>query len=702
MSLQILEKDLISPNESVRALGSRYEDARNWHARKNTRIIDNWHFYWGLDAELGNGQWPADVVGAMLQQKRQLLTYNFAKVIVDSMAGGIMQSLFDPKYIPVSEKVTLVTETIKKAMYSDKELMDWDAAWLEFVVHGLIGEGILKMYVSKQYDDLGNIGFRCMTPGSVTTDPSWKSRSARDIKVCWQEGWYDTNELCELFPQKTDLILAEVFSPSNTGKTPTYGPNYGIVPWNSSENAWGDKKKVISEYRMVEKRVEKEFALVNGEEIEIPEMDNMSKPQWLNANYPNWNPDMVFIKPTVERFCKVEIVCPSLAGIDFLYSGKSQVQCGQVPFFIWAATMHNGERHTTIDAVKDACRNINYWHSMLTHRLQVEGGGGSKFVDPAGFKDNAEYLKFCNSYNDPTQTFETKPGILVDGKGMPVKPTVEGQVRGDILALINNTIQVILPQISKVNPATVGRVEPGNQTSGRLFQMLKTQSDQQVFTTHLGLKVCFNEIYDGYFNQAINLYSNEDVERTFTFGGGKESITLNQESVDENGEKVLLNRVSDLKGVRHKTIISETQSSPSDKMNNMMIFNEYLQGLAPIAQFKPATIGIVSKKIAENIDQFNEEDKEDLEKAAALESELQIAQIELAISNARFQKVQVDLQMQQLTGVPAATTPGQPSNPVVGSGSQLPNGVQQPPETMGTLSPVDINPMGATSPKGAM
>lgn len=665
--------------ESTRSAVKRYEDARDWHSRKNTRIQNNWHFYWGLDPELGTGQWPADVVSSMLQQKRQLLTYNFAKVIVDTMAGGIMQNMYDPKFIPVSDKITPITEAIKKAMYSDKELMDWDAAFLEFVIHGLVGEGVMKMFISKQYDELGNIGYRTLSPGAFTSDPGWKSRSTKDLKVCWQEGWYSADELCEIFPDKTDLIKASVFSPENERiKTPTYGTNYGIIPYNSTDETWGDKRKVISEYRMVEKRVEKDFVLINEEEVQIPDMEDMDKPEWLNANYPEWNPDMVYRKPVIDRVCMVETVCPSLSGVENLYNGRSQIQCGQVPFFVWSASMHNGERYSVIDSVKDACRNINYWESMVTYKLQTEGGGGSKFVDPAGFKDYDTYLDFCNNYNNPSKTFETKPGLLVDGKGLPARPSVESQVRSDIFNRIDHIIQVVLPGISKINPATVGRTEPGNQTSGRLFQMLKQQSDQQVFTTHFGLKICFNDIFDAYFQQAIDLYSNEDVERTFTFSGGKESITLNHEVLGEDGMPMIENRVADLRSIRHKTIVSETQSSPSDKMNNVMVFNEYLQGLAPIAQFKPATIGIVTAKIAENIDQFNEEDRDQLKAASAKEAELQIAQIDLAIANARFQKQQIDMQMQQMMNpqIPQAVTPGQPESPTMGGGAQLPSGIK--------------------------
>jgi hypothetical protein len=434
-------------------------------------------------------------------------------------------------------------------------------------------------------------------------------------------------------------------------------------------------------------------------------MEDTRKPEWLNINHPEWSPDMVYRKPTIERYCTVETVCPGLTQVDYLYSGKSEVQCGQVPFFVWSASMHNGECHGAIDSIKDACRNINYWESMCTYKMQVEGGGGSKFVDPSGFRDHDEYLKFCNTSNDPTKTFETRPGLLVDNKGLPVRPTIESEVRSDIFNRIDHIIHTILPQISKVVPAMAGRTDSGNQTSGRLFQMLKLQSDQQVFTTHFGLKICFSDIYDAYFIQAVQLYSNEDIERSFSFNGGKETITLNQEVEEPDGPH-MVNRVADLKSIRHKTIISEAKGSPSEKMSNIEIMSEYLQSLAPIATFKPATIGLVTKKIAENIDQFNEEDRDELARVSALESELQISQIELAIANAKFQKAQVDMQLQQM-GIPPeqspqAMTPGQPASPMMGAGLQGPEGVPSPLNLSGATSPPIILNQGATSPEGVM
>jgi len=264
--------------------------------------------------------------------------------------------------------------------------------------------------------------------------------------------------------------------------------------------------------------------------------------------------------------------------------------------------------------------------------------------------------------------------------------------------MIQHVLHEILPQTSKVVPATTGRTEQ-SQTSGRLFQMLKMQSDQQTYTINFGLENTFSDIFDAYFHQAVELYSAEDVERTFTLNKGTEEITLNKRMPDGT----IANRVADLKNIRHKTIVSKAKASPTDKMANLQVMSEYMQSLAPIAQFKPATIGLITKKMAKNIDQFSDEDMDELEEASAKEYQLQVAQIDLAIASAQFQKMQIDMQMQAM-GVPretqpGAVTPGQPANASMGGGAVGPTNVPNTNILTGPQAP-SFQPNGATSPGG--
>lgn len=669
MNINILPETKM--HEGVVDLAKRNADVRQYHSRRLARQDENWYFYWGLDAELGRGQYPADVVSYMIEQKRQLLTYNFAKTIVDTMAGGILQNLYHPKFIGPA-KYSGELKAIENASYADKEIMNWEAAWFEYIIQGCVGEGCMKIVISREFNDLGNIGYKPMIPGSFATDPGWHSRTVKDLNYGYQEGLWLPEELLKFFPEKHDVIMGSMqISKDSTRRQPTYGPNTGITPYKTTDLEWGDRKKCISEYRMVEKKVEAECVWVDGDEVEIP--DNIPedmRPKWLNENYPNWQPDMVYSKPKIKRECMVRVAAPGFLREGFLYDGPAQVQCGHPPFHIWSCSMHNGERHTVIDAIKDACRNINYWEAMATHKLQVTGGGGSKIGDPKGFKNREEFENAARTYGDPTKVYESAPGQLVDGKGSPFQPLIKYEAQDGIFNHINHIIQ-ILPYISKINPATLGRVEEENQTSGRLFRLLKIQGDQQVFTDNFGLKLNFQDIFDSYFPVAVDLLGSEDVYRMLRWNEGRESMEINGRVYDEYGNERVLNQVSKLKNIRHQTIITETSSSPTKQANNVELMRGFLESLGPLAQVKPLTVSIITKKMADNMTQFDEEDKQALAAAGEKEAELQLAKIDLEIASAKMQTAQIQAQMGGVGQVPGAHTPGAPPGGMLGNAPSI-------------------------------
>ena len=87
-----------------------YNNAKTYYERRRRRCTENWRYYWAHDPDLGLGQWPEQSVNYMIQQGRQLTQFNFIRVIVDTIAGGIMQLQFDPEFYPVNEEITTLTD----------------------------------------------------------------------------------------------------------------------------------------------------------------------------------------------------------------------------------------------------------------------------------------------------------------------------------------------------------------------------------------------------------------------------------------------------------------------------------------------------------------------------------------------------------------------------------------------------------------
>ena len=148
------------------------------HAEKNfARSVECMRMYTGMDAEMGLGQWPDSVVGEMVRESRALATFNFVQPIVDNLAGGIMKSPFALEFSPVNMPATSLTDMARDLFFIDRELTDWNAAYLDLVTAGLIHQGDMEMYINFEYDKrYGNVGLRYRLPGTVTYDPTWRSR----------------------------------------------------------------------------------------------------------------------------------------------------------------------------------------------------------------------------------------------------------------------------------------------------------------------------------------------------------------------------------------------------------------------------------------------------------------------------------------------------------------------------------------------
>lgn len=628
-----------------------YENARQAQSKSHKRCIENWRLYTAHNPELGLGQYPEEAAQQLLEQKRQLVQYNITRVIVDTIAGGIMQVPFDPEFYPVNSKITSLTHAVKKAMYSDKEILDWNASYFEMVRAGLIHEGVIKMYVNYDYDPLGNIGFKNALPGSVIADPLWKTWSSKDCKVCWQETFHTVEELMDIYPEQKDMIAIELArkssSMANKIQPTEYGTYYGPTPYMNTggDNKWGSQHKLVQEYRIIERTVNREYATTVDGDILIPEelKNPAEKIQWLNSFHPTWNPLYVYVKPEKEKTCIVTAVVPSISYTNIFECRPTEIQIGRLPFFWWSASRENGESSSIVDSVKDAQMNLNYLSGMIIYKWQVEGGGGSQFADRTLFADDSVWMDYINNRNDPTKVFETRAGALEEGK-TPAVPTRKSEFPREAYEAINHLLKMILPQISKVTPASRGQTE-GNVDSGKLFELMKIQSDQQVYTIHYGLRIVWNEIYEAYFMQASKTYAKEKLPREFAFNMGKESITLNERIVLPDGSVGIKNDVSMLNRIRHKVIISEKQESPTQRMETLSKISMFIKSLP---QGKPATAQILINEAAKLMDILGEEQLEILDAVGQEEVGLVLQEIRTKKAQLQIEELNATQQLKAL------------------------------------------------------
>lgn len=687
---QALKKGGETANENVIITYLNWQNAKQAQQARTERLRENFRVYAAIYNELGLGMWPEKAVAYMLAQHRQILTYNFAKPIVDRIAGGFLEMTYDPEFHPIDSEVTTLTEYIKEAMYSDKEKMDWHVAIKELIEHGLICEGVIKPYISTEYDDLGNIGYEACTPGSVIPDPMWRTPRSKDCRIAWHEQWFMPDDLLNKWGDKCPQLETEVAAIRAAGRQ--YGENQGVLWGTTDQDRWGSAIRIVSEYRTIDRKYKDEYVVTGEGKHFIPRElpDAAAKIEYLNRSLgeDGWEPDQVFETPVTERVCVVKRIAPSVSWNTVIEEGETEWQTGALPFHWWSPSRVNGEPLGIIDSIKDANQTINYLNSLITHKWQTEGGGGSQFVDRSKFANDEEYERYTTNRHDPTETFEVRDDALSSG-GPPALPTMKSEFPREAYEQLNHLISVVLPNISKSSPAHRGMQEDSNQ-SGYLYSLITKQADLALYSMHFGLRLFHNELYEGFFKQAAKLYANEQVERIFTRAGNKGIIKLNERVQYADGRIGIKNDVRQLRYIRHKIIISETQDSPTQKIHNLRAIGEFIKSLPPT---KAAMINYLTTKQAALVPGLTPDDREILEQLGDYDLRLVIADAEAKTAQAELAMLQAREQIEAIKNKPPALPqPGGPLPP----GAPLPID-QSPP--MQPQAPSGMEPINSQQPQ---
>lgn len=681
-------------NEIALKIELEYQRVQEWDAKNWKRCVENWRMYWGIDADKGFGQWPPEVAAQMVLQGRQVATYNLCRPTVDTVAGTLCKAPFNFDFSPVNSEITSLTYRIKDLQYQEQELLDWQSQELELYIGGLTYQAVWEMYQTKEYAKRGsnekNIGFRTLLPGTVKFDPYWKSPRSKDCKKAWKDMWLTPLQMLEYFGKKDKnawkaIVKAVAFKSGGKEELERlcelqeaigdeYGYNTGVIPYMENEDIWGSQYKVVMFYEMRDIKRKFEFAITpEGEHVEIPpEIEYPDdKLQWLRDNVPMWDDEMlmsVFVGEDTEPVQFMSAICPGFAHGLLLCSGPTKIQCGRLQFFPWSAFRINGEYGGLIDAIKDMQQSINYLESMLTYKLQIEGGGGAQYVEPGIFINDAEYQRWTKERNNPQAVFRLKTNSLLRYPNGPSRPVVTSPYPAEAMNRLSHIIDTMWGKISKVSPATRGQTESAGE-SGYLYRLKQIQSDIELYTVHQSLRNFWNEVGEGYLFQAIQTHG-DGIERTFYNPKTKGSFTINKKEmfVDTDGSiiEVIVDDISKLKDIRHKVIITESSDSPTRKLETMQTASTFLDRTDP--NMKPLTYQMLASKLVASSDLFNLEEKAELEQAAALEIDVAKSELEARKANAMAATQQAAMAGGGPPGAPQGSPQGGEGNvhPVTG------------------------------------
>lgn len=641
-------------------------DRKNWD-----RCVDNWRLYWGIDSELGIGQWPADVASEMLRQRRQVATYNMVGPIVDNIVGSIMKAPFGGGFVPVDSSVSSLTYKAKDILYSERELMDYRSQELDLVTHGVVYQGVWQMYINRTFDKkYGSIDVRCCLPGEVVFDPHWKDSRSKKCKRAWRRVMLTPLQMFDMFEERrNEIIKAMAFKKYGEGYLDVlrqmqeqygdvYGPNTGVIPYDFSGEEWGTQMQLIEYYHMERVNVTYDYYLLeSGEKVRLPAhlVDAKDKMEWLNEHIPDWQPDAVFYEDEDEWIQYVTITCPTLSQNMILSHGPTEIQCGRLEFFPWSAKRANGENAGNVDNIKDWQRSINYWESLLILKIQTEGGGGAQWIDPAAV-DSSEITRYTRNRNNPQEIFKTKSGALKQYPNGPAVPVAKSAFPAEAMQHLKHMIEEVGPRISKVSAATQGRSESSTE-SGYLYRLKKLQSEIEQYTFFEGLRNFWSEFYEAWLIQAIHTYGNQ-IERTFYNPRTESQFSINKHeiSIDDQGNLVeeIIDDFARLKDIRHRIIVTESEESPTRKIEVMQTSTELLKVMP---QSKPLHIQELSHVLTKQLDSFDDEEKAKMEEYHDIEMEAAKEALLSQTLNAKYTRLMLQ---SKVTAIEQMIASGQP------------------------------------------
>lgn len=706
-----LNSRTLTEAERVTKLHNQHNRAKSHDLKNWTRWQKNIRTYWGIDNDLGMGQWPASVVADLIQQGRLVTTFNLCKPSVNNFAGEILQSPFGFKYSPVDNAENSTTAKLNAQIYIDKDVADWRQVDLPLVTNGLIMRSDIEMYVVEEYRPKKYIGFRPMLPGVLTWDPDWKTQLSGEAKWVDKESYLSAEEILDLYGSNAktrgNIVKSAFFNAFGEQYMnmlaeweflhgAEYGLNTGAVPFADRADIWGSRYKVIEHFEM--RRIPRKIEYVvteDGDEITIPEnLDDVSKKiQWLNDNVPGWIPDQIFEDVVYDKIQYVTTYCPGLSLNFILAEGPTEIQCGRLQFFCWSAYRMHGEYGGILDGVLDAQNIINWWESFLIHKLQVDGGTGSQFADPDAFATLEDFYDYVNNRNDPKKVFPLKRNVLQKYANGPVVPTTKASFPTEAYEHLKHLIGELWPKLSGVTPASRGEAESASEP-GILYRMKKLQSQVERYVIHESLRNFWSEVGEAYMFQHVHMRSGKRIE--FYDKKTKSQLVWNDRQIvsDDYGRQVevMIDPVHLLREQRHKVSVIEAEDSPTRK-------DEIIQGAIEVAKIIPAEQPItrmdLTHEITKNVNFFDDDQRlqfEENHKKERAQAEQQIATNTAALKlqelQAQVQIMQLEDQIAQIKLQRAAGVA--PVNPI-GNGANMTNGADMASMGQGQGNPENLD-----------
>lgn len=617
------------------------------------RAANSWKLYSGLN----DGQWDSEVVSKLRSEGRNPFQANFVRSKVNGLAGSLVKNFFDIGFEVLEDGQIEGVRALKKIMYSDKELLDWNFHYQLLVVGGLVQRGVLEMYVDTKYSPLGNIGLRYVQPEHLILDPLWISDCSNDLRRAWKVGYFTPDELKKKWKHKTEeienAILMNRYSSTdfdlgdinNDGfahkdLNERYGDTYRVIEYHHIETEEQTVRLAVSDGSALPNKDEdlQEFAIINGIDLSQGIIENKVQSQ-------------VYYVTTI---------CPELSGDMLLEDRQGILQIGRLPFFPWSSSRINGKDSGIPELLKSVQQTYNKRESMLDHMFATSANG-ALLIDPDIVDgDEARMEKLQRNWNNPSYKDWAAPGSIASGRNF-FATLPNSKIDFAVISEINRMIDTS-DRISGQPAASDGRVESSDE-SGILFARKQLQAEITQALLFKSLEHFWNEVGEGYFYAAKRLY--EGVYRSFVTPSTGETIEVNKPIQTDVGE-VKLNDISAIS--RAKVIVTQSPEGISQKAVDRATNIEFLRVIGPENPLARATaIHNVMKTLTHST-----VEKAEFEKAAQIEKELIMQRTVTELMDLQTKQVQMQMMLRQMQ---------QPQAPMGPEGAPMgPEDMQQPQE----------------------
>lgn len=591
---------------------------------------------WNLFSGIGDSQYPEEVKAKFKENNRNIIQVNFIRNKVDGLAGSIIKNFFDIDYSPIDSEFSDSTRQAKELLYIDKEVMDWSASYNELVRDGLVHLGVEEMYIGFEHNPLGNIGFRPIQAGHILLDPLWLSNSSRQLKKAFKIAYLTVQDIKDTYKTKAQEIddLIKIKQTNSTdydlGNQDKGYPHYG------HSETYGDTYRVIEYHHMEKETRTIKLSISTG--LVIPDGPEEFQREWAILNKIDIdNPNEIMTREEDISVYYVTTICPTISRYLILEDKRGLIQIGRLPFFPWSVGRINGKNSGIPELLKSIQQTYNYRESMLDFMISTSSAGGM-LLDP-DLVDNDVYKmeQIERNWGKPSFRLWTSPGAVSSGRNF-IQELPRLQPDYNMMSEITRLLDMA-DRVSK-QPAVLDARSEGSEETGILYARKQLQAEITHTLMIKSLEQLWNEKGEAWLLLAKNLYSG--VYREFYVGGVKK-LELNKPILTPSGE-VIQNDISQLP--RMKVCVTQSPEGVTTRAVDRTINTELLR---VIGAENPLARAQAVKNVIKTLDHSKEEKKR-MEEASNLEYALAKENLELQIMGAQLQKVQISMQLQQISG----------------------------------------------------